>query len=214
MIGRRRVRALALGFCVCVAAAGGPVFAQVGGSAGDRDAPLVAGQPGARVAAPIARTRIGDTPPDAKGVITAISAAEIMAALTDAGFPARWVNAPDGERVLVAQLDAATPFQIVLQDCVSANTHCVDFELYAGFDTPNRPTADQINRWNRDKTWAAFGYLTPEGAPALRAQYTLAGGISTEHLRILLKAWGASLKGFLSHIGFQPGATPTAPAKP
>lgn len=191
-------------------------FAQAGPPSGDKDAPLIARTPAPRIAAPnaspVQNDGLGNS--GGAGLLTSISADDMLKLATEAGFPARWVNAPDGERVLVAQIDAVTPFQIILQDCVTAQQNCVDFELYAGFDTPKRPSQDQINRFNREKTWNGFGYLTPQGAPALRAQYTLAGGVSREHLTILIKAWGANLKNFLAHIEFVPGAVQTARAKP
>ncbi len=195
---------------------GPAAFAQAGAPIGDKDAPLIAGTPAPRSAAPNASSGQNGVPngPVGDGLLTSISAADMLKLATEAGFPARWVNAPDGERVLVAQIDAATPFQIILQDCVAEQQNCVDFEFYAGFDTPKKPSQDQINRFNREKTWNAFGYLTPQGAPALRAQYTLAGGVSREHLTILIKAWGANLKNFLAHIEFVPGAVQTARAKP
>ena len=197
-----------------LAVLGPAAFAQSGAPGGDKDAPLIARAP--RIAVPNAPPVQNGGPDSAvsDGSLTSISAADMLKLATDAGFPARWVTAPDGERVLVAQIDAATPFQILLQDCVAEHQNCVDFEFYAGFDTPKKPSQDQINRWNRDKTWGAFGYLTAQGAPALRAQYTLAGGVSREHLTILIKAWGANLKNFLAHIEFVPGAAQTARAKP
>lgn len=227
-LGPKRFCAALFGLAGCLMS--GAAYAQAGGppvsGKPDKDAPLITSAPAPRAAPPRAQSgdksgaessespRIGASLSAPKGILTAISAPELIAALADAGFPARWMSAPDGERILVGQLDDATPFQIVLQDCVSAQTSCVDFELSFGVNLAKPPSAEQINRWNRDKTWAAFAYLTPQGAPALRAQYTLAGGISAEHLRVLLKAWGASLRGFLAHIAYVPEGPRAATTKP
>ncbi len=209
------MRAVIMGLAMMGTAAMAQTGDPAGVQTGDKDAPIIARAPATRLPGQVPRTRLGDpAPTEPQGLITAISAAEMIAALTAAGLPARWVTAGEGERILVAQLDGETPFQVLLQDCVSAQNQCVDFELSFGVSMAKPPSADQINSWNRDKTWAAFAYLTPQGAPALRAQYTLAGGISSEHLRILLKAWAASLRGFLTHISYTAGSARAVPAKP
>lgn len=123
--------------------------------------------------------------------------------LQQAGFSPRWLG-QGSNRALLGVINGVIPFEVLLEDCASLERGCKDLTLHASFDVPSRPSLEAINRWNRDETWAAFAYVREDGAPALLAQHTLAGGVTSDHLKVLLGAYATALKGFLESINFQP----------
>lgn len=162
------------------------------------DAPIATGP---RPGAPVKRTLKTDAPPAPGQVLKAIDANEVAALLQQAGLEPTWKRNADGGRTLFGSVEGRIPFQVVLQQCVETERGCVDFELYSGFLQPRRPSLEQLNRWNREQTWAAFAYLTTEGGTALHAQYTLSGGVTPEHLTELLSAWAGALQRFATEFG-------------
>lgn len=154
----------------------------------------------ARPALPAAPAPAAGNVPAPGTVLDAIDADTLIAVMAEAGVPAGWVNTETGARVLFGALDRDTPFQVVLQNCAEPEAACSDIEFHSAFDG-RRPGATLINEWNRDKTWGAYAFLTEEGAPGLRLQFTLEGGVTPVHLKTLVQAWGGALRQFLQHVG-------------
>lgn len=205
MPGLSRARLLAFAAAASLLAFPASGLAQAAGS----DAPIATGP---RSSAPVHRAARGETPSPGP-TLKSVDAADFVALLREAGLNPRWETVEEG-RLLFGMVEGETPFQVVLQQCTALEEGCVDFQLYAGFRMQEPPSLEVLNRWNRDYTWGAFAYATPEGAPVLTAQYTLSGGVAREHLKEILFAWGGALQQFVVAIGLVEAAPPAAGAKP
>lgn len=141
--------------------------------------------------------------PAAAQTKSAVTAAELEAILSEAGFPVAVIeDAQTGAPVAHAQA-GNVQFWIRALDCAGAPKACSTLVFFANFDLGRAATAKDYEVVNRFNDSQVFGraYLLP-GRNLVGVDYVieLDGGVSMDHISKNIGRWADVISAFIGHF--------------
>ncbi len=123
--------------------------------------------------------------------------AAIAKVMRDAGYRAEVDKASDGAPFIQSS-SGGYPFRLFFFGCDDDHSNCDTVQLFAGFNTEQPPSLEDMNAYSRDNRWGRV-YIDDESDPVIEMDIDLEdGGMSAELFKDNLEYWATIMGKFAS----------------
>jgi len=129
----------------------------------------------------------------ARADVTSYEPESIVRAMQAAGYRASLVKSKSG-RPMIESTAAGSKFNVFFFGC-KGEIECNQIQIWSGFASKIKPTFEQINKWNQDKSFTK-AMVDKDGDPEIALELWLADPVSDAYFRKMLDLWDGSLGDF------------------
>jgi hypothetical protein len=134
----------------------------------------------------------------------AVTAAELQAILTDAGFGADVIeDAKTGAPVAHVETAGGLQFWVRALDCSGAPKSCATLMFFANFELGRGSTAKDfeiVNRFNDSQVFGRAFVLPGRNQVGVDYVIELDGGVTMEHIAANIERWADVVNAFIGHF--------------
>src|SRR5262249_8713124 len=121
----------------------------------------------------------------------------VVKVMQSAGYRASLSKTKSG-RPMIESTASGSKFTVFFFGC-RGDSDCNQVQIWAGFASKAKPTFEQVNKWNQDKSFTK-AMVDSDGDPELALELWLADPVSDAYFKKMLDLWDNSLGDFKKEI--------------